>query len=70
MLKEFLNKFNFKFSFQSSTENYKKGMFNESLKRVAEKYDDIMNIILPTLRSERKKPTAPFYLYVPKVVKF
>ena len=36
MLKEFLNKFNFEFSFKSSTENYKNGTFNESLKEVAE----------------------------------
>ena len=60
MLKKFLKKFNFEFSFKSSTENYKNGTFNESLKRVAEKYDEIMNIILPTLRSERRKPYCPF----------
>ncbi len=60
MLKEFLKKFNFEFSFKSSTENYKNGTFNESLKRVAEKYDEIMNIILPTLRSERRKTYCPF----------
>ena len=60
MLKQFLKKFNFEFSFKSSTENYKNGIFNESLKRVAEKYDDIMNIILPTLRSERRKTYSPF----------
>ncbi len=60
MLKQFLKKFNFKFSFKSSTENYQNGTFNESLKRVAEKYDDIMNIILPTLRSERRKTYCPF----------
>ena len=41
MLKQFLKRFNFEFSFKSSTENYKNGTFNESLKRVAEKYDDI-----------------------------
>ncbi len=60
MLKQFLKKFNFEFTFKSSTENYKNGVFNESLKRVAEKYDDIMNIILPTLRSERRKTYCPF----------
>ena len=60
MLKQFLKKFNFEFSFKSSTENYKNGTFNESLKRIAEKYDDIMNIILPTLRSERRKTYSPF----------
>ena len=31
MLKEFLKKFNFNFNFKSSTENYKKGTFNETL---------------------------------------
>ncbi len=60
MLKEFLKKFNFNFNFKSSTENYKKGTFNETLKRVSEKYDDIMEIILPTLREERRKTYCPF----------
>ncbi len=60
MLKQFLKKFNFEFSFKSSTENYKNGTFNESLKRVAEKYNEIMNIILPTLRAERRKTYCPF----------
>jgi lysyl-tRNA synthetase class 1 len=60
MLKNFLKKFKFKFNFQSSTDNYKNGKFNDSLFRVLEKYDEIMNIILPTLRSERKKTYCPF----------
>jgi lysyl-tRNA synthetase class 1 len=60
MLKDFLNKFNFKFNFKSSTENYKSGKFNNSLMRVLEKYEEIMEIILPTLRSERKKTYCPF----------
>ena len=41
MLIEFLNKFEFKFEFKSSTENYKKGLFNSSIVRTLEKYDDI-----------------------------
>ncbi|MDC0513485.1 lysine--tRNA ligase [Pelagibacteraceae bacterium] len=60
MLKDFLNKFNFKFNFKSSTEHYKSGKFNNSLIRVLEKYEEIMEIILPTLRSERKKTYSPF----------
>ena len=38
MLKKFLKGFNFNFNFKSSTENYKNGIFNESLIRVLEKY--------------------------------
>ncbi len=60
MLKKFLERFKFDFNFKSSTENYKNGTFNETLKRVAEKYDDIMEIILPTLREERRKTYCPF----------
>ncbi len=59
LLIDFLKKFHFKFIFKSSTENYKKGNFNNGIKRVLEKYDDIMNIILPTLRSERRKTYSP-----------
>ena len=69
MLKEFLHKFNFKFIFKSSTENYKKGVFNNSLLRVLEKYNDIMNIILPTLREERRKTYCPFLPICPKTGK-
>ena len=66
MLKKFLKKFNFKFIFKSSTENYKKGVFNSALMRVMEKYEDIMNIILPTLREERRKTYCPFLPICPK----
>ncbi len=66
MLKQFLKKFNFEFSFKSSTENYKNGTFNDSLKKVAEKYEDIINIILPTLRSERRKTYSPFLPLCPE----
>ena len=66
MLREFLKKFNFKFIFKSSTENYRKGIFNNSLSRVLEKYEEIMNIILPTLREERRKTYCPFLPICPK----
>ena len=69
MLKDFLNKFNFKFNFKSSTENYKGGKFNNSLMRVLEKYEEIMEIILPTLRSERKKTYCPFLPICPSTGK-
>jgi lysyl-tRNA synthetase class 1 len=49
MLKNFLNKFKFNYTFRSSTETYKKGIFNSSVLLVLEKYEKIMEIILPTL---------------------
>ena len=60
MLKNFLNNFNFKYSFKSSTELYKSGFFNSSLQDILENYDGIMNIILPTLGKERQKTYSPF----------
>ena len=65
-LKEFLKEFKFDFVFKSATENYKKGIFNDPLIRVLEKYEDIMNIILPTLREERRKTYCPFLPICPK----
>ena len=69
MLKNFLNKFEFNYEFKSSTENYKKGVFNETLKRVMEKYDLIMETILPTLRQERRKTYCPFLPICPETGK-
>jgi len=60
MLKRFLNEFKFQYTFKSSTETYKKGLFNEALLLVLEKYEQIKEIILPTLGKERKKTYSPF----------
>ena len=60
MLKKFLDNFNFEYNFKSSTELYKSGFFNSSLKVILENYDGIMNIILPTLGKERQKTYSPF----------
>ena len=60
MLKKFLNEFNFKFLFKSSTELYKSGYFNETLKLILKNYKNIMDIIIPTLGKERQKTYSPF----------
>ena len=60
MLKNFLNNFNFKYTFKSSTDLYKSGFFNETLKLILKKYKDIMGIIIPTLGKERQKTYSPF----------
>ena len=60
MLKEFLNKFKFNYNFKSSTQLYKSGFFNSTLKIILEKYQSIMEIILPTLGKERQKTYSPF----------
>jgi len=66
MLKKFLNEFKFNYSFRSSTETYKKGFFNESLHLVLEKYEKIMEIILPTLGKERQQTYSPFLPICPE----
>ncbi len=60
MLKNFLDSFNFNYSFKSSTSLYKSGFFNSALQTILENYDGIMNIILPTLGKERQKTYCPF----------
>ncbi len=60
MLKTFLNNFNFNYTFKSSAELYKSGFFNETLKIILNKYNEIMDIIIPTLGKERQKTYSPF----------
>ena len=60
MLKKFLNHFKFNYIFKSSTDIYKQGVFNSTLLLVLEKYEKIMEIILPTLGKERQKTYSPF----------
>ena len=74
MLKRFLDTFGFQYDFASSTEYYKSGKMDEILLRAAERYDDLMAIMLPSLREERREtysiflpisPSTGRVLYVP-----
>ena len=60
LLKEFLNQFGFDYEFASATEYYKNGSFDETLYKILDNYEAIMNIILPTIGDERKKTYSPF----------
>ena len=59
-LKSFLDEFNFEYEFVSSTEKYKNGDFNSTILNIFDNYQKILDIILPTLRAERKETYSPF----------
>jgi lysyl-tRNA synthetase class 1 len=65
-LREFLDHYGFEYEFISSTTCYKSGQFNKALLRVLECYEDIRNIILPTLGEERRQTYSPFLPVSPK----
>ena len=60
LLKSFLNNFNFEYNFISSTDYYKNGQFDKVLLKILANYENIINIILPTLRKERRENYSPF----------
>ena len=66
MLRRFLDTFGFDYEFASATDYYKSGRFDAILKRVAERYDAIMAIMLPTLGEERRATYSPFLPISPK----
>ncbi len=62
MLRRFLDRFGFDYEFYSATEFYASGQFDEILLRAAEKYDDLMKIMLKSLRDER---AATYSIFLP-----
>ncbi|MDQ0469095.1 lysine--tRNA ligase [Labrys wisconsinensis] len=60
MLRRFLDSFGFDYEFASATDYYAAGRLDEKLLVMLERYDDVMAIMLPTLREERRKTYAPF----------
>ncbi|MDP1731201.1 MAG: lysine--tRNA ligase [Devosia sp.] len=60
MLRRFLDTFGFNYEFASATQYYKSGRFDAALIRAAEKYDEIMAVMLPTLGAERQATYSPF----------
>lgn len=57
---QFLDKFGFEYEFHSSTENYKKGIYNKKLLEILKHYNKVMDVMLPTLGDERQKTYSPF----------
>ncbi|MGC0371468.1 MAG: hypothetical protein DGJ47_000157 [Rickettsiaceae bacterium] len=65
-LRSFLDQFGFKYEFRSATECYQSGEFDDMMVKVLEKYEDIMNLMLPTFREERRATYSPFMPICPE----
>ncbi|WP_343808957.1 lysine--tRNA ligase [Alteraurantiacibacter aestuarii] len=63
---EFLDQFGFDYEFVSASDRYNSGAFDEALKQVLRKYDAIQDIMLPTLREERRKTYSSVLPVSPK----
>lgn len=65
-LRSFLDRFGFQYDFYSATECYKSGMFDEILLLALDKYEKIMELMLPSFREERRATYSPFMPLCPK----
>jgi len=65
-LRAFLDAFGFEYEFLSSTACYTSGRFDNALLRVLERFDQVMAIMLPSLREERAATYSPFLPISPK----
>ncbi len=68
-LRAFLDRFGFEYEFFSATECYTSGMMDKTLLKMLEVYDQVMDIILPTLGSERRATYSPFLPVCPRTGK-
>ncbi|MEL6171335.1 MAG: lysine--tRNA ligase [Pseudomonadota bacterium] len=60
MLRRFLDTFGFEYEFVSAREFYRSGQFDEILLRCVERYDDLMKIMVKSLREERAQTYSIF----------
>ncbi len=74
MLQRFLDTFGFDYEFYSARQFYRSGQFDDVLRLCAERYDELMKIMLKSLRDERQQtysiflpihPESGRVLYVP-----
>ena len=59
-LRAFLDTFGFEYEFLSSTQCYTSGRFDAALLKVLEHFEQVMAIMLPSLREERAQTYSPF----------
>jgi lysyl-tRNA synthetase, class I len=65
-LRRFLDRFGFDYRFQSSTEAYRSGLFDDKLRLALERFDDIQAVMLPTLGPDRRATYSPFLPVSPR----
>jgi lysyl-tRNA synthetase, class I len=65
-LRAFLDNFGFDYEFLSATEYYRSGRFDDALRQMLAKYNDVMAIMLPNFRGERAASYSPFLPVHPK----
>ena len=65
-LRAFLDQFGFEYEFMSSTECYMSGRFDAALLQVLERFEQVMAIMLPSLREERAQTYSPFLPISPR----
>jgi lysyl-tRNA synthetase class 1 len=68
-LRAFLDHFGFEYEFISATEKYKSGDYDQTMLKVLDKYEEIMELMLPTLGDERKETYSPFMPICPETGK-
>jgi len=68
-LRVFLDRFGFEYEFVSATQTYQSGRFDETLLKMLAVYDEVMEIILPTLGAERRATYSPFLPLCPRTGK-
>ena len=59
-LRTFLDRFGFAYEFASSTDYYASGRFDAALLRMLAVYDEVMEIMLPSLGPDRRATYSPF----------
>jgi lysyl-tRNA synthetase class 1 len=65
-LRGFLDRFGFEYEFLSATECYRSGRFDNALLKVLEHYEEVRDIVLPTLGPERRSTYSPFLPISPR----
>ncbi len=59
LLRHFLDRFGFDYEFLASSDCYGSGRFDATLRQVLRRYDAILEVMLPTLREERRATYSP-----------
>ena len=59
MLRRFLDRYGFDYEFLSATDCYTQGRFDAVIRKILHAWDPIMEVMLPTLREDRRKTYSP-----------
>lgn len=63
---QMLDRYGFRYTFKASHRQYRRGVFDQGMLRILERYEEIRQLVIPTMKREMRESWSPFFPICPQ----